>query len=369
LYEYPSLQLRQIEDSVTARLASLVGTPVRSLVGDPMYASPAYDDLARGDYFLRRPGLDAADSARAAYARALSQDPNLAIVKIRLARALAVVESRSGRTKTASANVGRGMALVDSVLASDPKASEAWTVRAMLLRLRDPDHFDGTLAAHKKAVSSDPADADAYHEFGETLLLLGNENEAAARFRRALELEPNRAETLRSLAELERFARRFTTSCAYVNASIAADPYDPLSYALRSQVRLRLDEFRDAYADAEIAARLSGERWGDALMVLVLAGARDIERAKRETRQLARSRMRQPSDVLAVREARYMAGALALIGDRDTAVDALSRARPRGAEFRTALRDPGLDLLRGEARFRAMEHSSSTGGAVGAPTS
>jgi tetratricopeptide (TPR) repeat protein len=368
-YEYPSLSLRQIQDSLAAKIGMLVETPVRSLASANAYASPAYDDLTRGDFFLRRPTPEGTDSARVAYARAIKTDPVLAVAKVRLARAIAFQVARSGRagSLTSEPAVAHGLALVDSALGLDARLAEAWTVRAMLLRSRDPERFAGALAAHERAISLDPTDADAYEQLGETHLLLGNDGAAAERFRRALELDPNRAATLRALAELEILARRFDASCAFANASIAADPFDPLAYAVRAQVRLQLGEFRDAYADAEIAARLSGERWGDALRALVIAGARD-DRAKRQTRQLAQSRLK-PSAVFSVREARYLAAALAMIGDGKSAVDALSRARPKGAEFRTALRDPSLDTVRREARFQQMMRAASTADSSRARTS
>ena len=360
-YEYPSLSLRQIEDSVTTKIGTLVDSPVRSLTPANVYASSAYDELTRGDFFLRRPTAEGTDSARAAYGRAIKTDPMLAIAKVRLARTLALQVARSGRAGSLASQpaLDHGLALVDSALGLDARLAEAWTVRAMLLRLRDPERFAGALAAHERAVSLDPTDPDAQDELGETHLLLGNDGAAAEGFRRALELDPNRAATLRAFAELEMLARRFDASCAFVNASIAADPFDPLAYALRAQVRLQLGEFRDAYADAEIAARLSGDRWGDALRVLGVAGARD-DRAKRQTRQLAQSRLK-PSSVVGVREARYLAAALAMIGDGKSAVDALSRAQPKGAELRTALRDPSLDRVRREARFQQLMRTASNG--------
>lgn len=354
-FVYPELSLREIEDSTFVQLVSFLGVRAEPHRGNFPATQAAYEAIARGDYFLGRPGAAATDSARAAYERAVGSDPSSALAKARLARSYAALLERSGRVGNLGPEwaVAAGLALADSALRLDPRLGEAWTARATLLRLRDPRRFEGALEAHEKAIALAPTDADAHHEYGETLRLLGQDQRALERFRRALSADPNRAATLRAYAELEMLARRYPSSCALINASLSANEYDPLAYALRAQVRLRLGEFRDAYADAEIAARLGGERWGEALSALVLAGAGDVERAKRETRQLANARLRGDGP-LGIREARYLSAALAMTGDRDRAITALSRARPDGAEFRTALRDPMFDALRTDPRFRRL---------------
>ena len=354
-FVYPALSLRAIEDSVVANLVSFLGVRTDVKRDTPEMSAVAYEAIARGDYFMHRPGTAAADSARAAYARAASADTRSAVAKARLARSYAAVLGRSGRVGPLGPEraVETGLALVDSALRIDPSLAEAWTARAVLMRFQDPREFSGALDAHEKAVSLAPNDADAQHAFGETLLLLGSEARALDRFRRALAIDPSRAATLRSYSELEMLGRRYASSCALINASLAANEYDPLSYALRSQVRLRLGEFRDAFADAEIASRLAGERWGEALSVLVLAGGGDSERAKREAKRLATARLRGNAP-LGVREARYLGAALVMTGDKDRAIAALAKARPNGAELRAALRDPMLDPIRTDPRFRRL---------------
>jgi tetratricopeptide (TPR) repeat protein len=147
------------------------------------------------------------------------------------------------------------------------------------------------------------------------------------------------------LAEHEYVSRRYANACALVNASIGADSYDPLAYALRARVRLRLDEFRDAFSDAETARRLSGAAWGETLEFYITAFAREIDAARAESRRLSNAKLKQGA-TLSVRDAVYLGMGLTAVGNRDKAFDALSRARPRGAEVRSALRDPGFVLMR-----------------------
>lgn len=373
-FAYPAMSLGEIEDLAVAQIASFVGVKPGAEAATRRPAAAAYDAIARGDYFLRRPGPAAADSARAAYERATLGDTKSGVARARLARAYAVLLARTGRGGPLDAEraLTHGLQLADLALKDEPQLAEAWTARAMLLRFRDPVRLSGAADAHRKAVALAPGDADAHHEYGQTLVLLGDERGAMERFRRALAIERNRASTLRAYGELEMLERRFPAACALLNASLAADETDPLTYALRAQVRVRLGEFRDAYSDAEIAARLGDERWGEALTVMILAGAQDLDRARREARALANVKIRGEA-TLGVREARYLSAALALTGDRDRAIAALRRARPQGAELRAALRDPMLDALRSDARFKRLaagvfETGANGDGAPGTPS-
>src|SRR4030095_9242742 len=123
-------------------------------------------------------------------------------------------------------------------LLADSATADAWTARAIFQRVRDPRDYAGAVAAHERAVKASPRGADAHEEFATTLLGLGRDDAAEMRVRQALAIERDRAASLRLLAELEYLGRRYANACAVVNASIAADSYDPLAYALRARARV-----------------------------------------------------------------------------------------------------------------------------------
>jgi tetratricopeptide (TPR) repeat protein len=348
---YPQTSLISIEDQVVAAVAEILGTgkqPALRRIAD----ASAYDDVARGDYFLGQHEVWAGDSARAAYERALVREPRSGIIVGRLARAYASSLERRGRAGPLGqmAALREGSALADRALALDRSNADAWTARAVFARVRDPGSYSGAVAAHERAIKAEPRNADAHHEYAITLLRLGRDAAAEAQVRQALSLERDRPGSLRLLAELEYLGRRYNSACALVNASIAADSYDPLAYSLRARVRVRLDEFRDAFSDAETARRLSGAAWGETLEFFVSAFAHEVEAAREDSRRLSSSKLKAGA-TLGVRDAVYLGMALTAVGKRDKAFDALSRARPRGVELRSALRDPGFDPLRSDPRF------------------
>jgi tetratricopeptide (TPR) repeat protein len=348
---YPQTGLASIEDQVVAAVADILQSGKVS-ESRRLADAAAYDNVARGDYFLTQHDTWAGDSARVAYERALSRMPKSAFVMGRLARSYAVALERRGRVGPLGqlAALREGNALVDRALRADSATADAWTARAMFERVRDPQSYGNAVAAHERAVKAAPRSADAHQEYAITLLRLGRDDAAETHVRQALAAERDRAVSLRLLAELEYLARRYNNACALVNASIAADSYDPLAYALRSRVRARMDEFRDAFSDAETARRLSGAAWGETLEFYLTAIARDIDAARAESRRLASAKLKAGT-TLGVRDAVYLGMGLTAVGNRDKAFDALSRARPRGVELRSALRDPGLDLLRSDPRF------------------
>jgi tetratricopeptide (TPR) repeat protein len=190
---------------------------------------------------------------------------------------------------------------------------------------------------------------------------LGKDAAAEQHLRRALALEPNRASALLALGELEFVRRRFAPSCALTNASIGADSYNPLAYALRARVRMRLGEFRDAFSDAETAKRLNDSPWGDALQLLVTANATTVDDARRDAKRVAASKLR-PGLTMSVAEGTYVSLALEALGDRDNAFEALRRVAPRGVELTNALRDVGFDGMRTDGRFRRIAASDERAG-------
>lgn len=353
-FAYPRTSVRVIEDEVIA--AARDAAKLRRLAAEkPVVSGGAYDLLLRGDYLFSHHSPGAADSARRAFQQSAELDPKFALAIARAARARAAFLDRSSRTngRVVDEYVLAGMALADRALALDSSLAEAWTARAILLRYRDPQAYAGVVQAHERAIKFAPNSADAHHAYGYSLLRLGRDDVAEQHFKRALAIEPNRANTLRAMGELAYTRRRLGDACALVNASIGADSYDPFAYAARARIRMGLSEFRDAFSDAETADRLSEADWGQALRLLVTARTSNVDAARVDARRIATDKLR-PGATLSIREATYLSMALDALGERSKALDALSRTRPLGVELNAMLRDPGFDPMRSDPRFRRI---------------
>jgi hypothetical protein len=149
--------------------------------------------------------------------------------------------------------------------------------------------------------------------------------------------------------------RNYPRAHAVADSVIALSPRTAEAYALRARARMQQGELRSAWSDAEMTARLGERVVAEALTAMVEAKARDSVAARqRVTRLAAALSGARPLDVS---EGTHLAMALAALGDRDGALDALRRVRPVNGAFRLALQDPAFDPLRSMGRFEALLHS------------
>ena len=346
--------LKSVEESVVRGLSRALGLLAPPVPRGWPKSDAGHEAILAGDAHLRSPSRAAADSAAFYYEKALTLEPGSAVAASRLARASVMLLERGGEVRGYAGGAGprRINELVSRALAADSTA-EGWTIRAMLARVIDPVRFAGALDAHLRAVSVDPRDADAEHEYGVTLMRLGDLRGAENRFRRALALSPSRAPTLAALAWIEQQGSRWPAACGLSNASIAAWPYDPVPYAIRAEARLRLSDARDAYSDAELVRRLASGAWPEALRLLVTNGASNVDEARRQIMSLTASWL-GPGTQFNVRDAEYLAVAYLTMGDQRRAIESLRRARPMGADLRSTLRSPRLAAIRGDTAVVRM---------------
>ena len=338
---------RSVEEAIVRGLSRALGlrAPPPMPKGWPK-TDAGHEAILAGDSFLRSPTRAGADSALLFYERALTLEPASSVAAARLARASVTVLERGGELPQFPGTAGprRVNELVSRALSTDSTA-EGWTIRAMLARVVDPVRFAGALDAHLRAVSVDPRDPEAEHEYGITLMRLGDFKGAEAHFRKALQLSPGRASTLAALAGMDLQASRWESACVLSNASIAAWPYDPKPYAVRAEARLRLSDARDAFSDAELVRRLASGAWPEALRVMIANGASHVDDARRQVLALTAAWL-APGHNFTVRDAEYLAIAYLTMGDERRAIESLRRARPMGADLRATLRSPRLAAIR-----------------------
>jgi Tfp pilus assembly protein PilF len=247
-------------------------------------------------------------------------------------------------------------ALLSYVLTRDSSNAEAWTIRAMAARYADPLRFRGAEAAHRRAVTLDARSADAFHQYAITLLELGRPNEARTRLRRALDLERGHPASLALLAELERRADRPQLTCAFANAAIAVDPFEPHVYGARALARLHLAQAREAYADAEMAMRLTDGAWAEGIRLMVEVAGANTSLAQSLGRQYAQQFVASRT-ALTVEDALSLARSFAALGFYREAEGALLKARPVGQVLRQGLSEKAFSRLRGRPAFDSLLRS------------
>lgn len=130
-------------------------------------------------------------------------------------------------------------------------------------------------------------------------------------------------------------------ACQLLNAAIDRDARSAPAYALRSLIRARGGEVREAFSDAEVVTQLGRPIWGNSLRAVALRRTGDTTSARRQTRQLLADARRRTGP-LPFWDARFMATALAELNDWTAAQSILRRIDPRDPRLAWLRKDPTL---------------------------
>jgi TolB-like protein len=130
-------------------------------------------------------------------------------------------------------------------------------------------------------------------------------------------------------------------ACQLLNAAIDRDARSAPAYALRSLIRARGGEVREAFSDAEVVTQLGRPIWGNSLRAVALRRTGDTTSARRQTRQLLADARRRTGP-LPFWDARFMATALAELNDWTAVQSVLRRIDPRDPRLAWLRRDPTL---------------------------
>jgi len=355
LSERSLAQIEGIVADTVSRLLTRRGAP--SSMSASLSKSESDHALTTAQFLLTDHTLSAVEAARGQLEALFAADTSLPVA-LALARTTVLMLERGGLAppQAPEPSLRRIDALIEYVLAKDPKSAEAWTIRAMAARYRDPVQLKGAVAAHRRAVSLDPRSAEASHQYGVTLMQLGETSGARSQLRRAVGLDPGRASSLAALAEVERRAGHSALTCALANASIAADPFDPRVYGSRALARLEVGQAREAYADAETAMQLTDAVWANGVRLMVEVAGANTSQAQSLGREYAQ-RFVAGRAVLTVEEALSLARAFVALGFEREAEGALLKARPAGRALRVGMADTEFARLRQRSAIATLFRS------------
>jgi tetratricopeptide (TPR) repeat protein len=214
--------------------------------------------------------------------------------------------------------------------------------------------------SYQQALALTPGDAEAMRLYARATAYAGNFGLAEERYRKALAATTHRGTVLCDLADLAYLQRQADKAKRLLDSATAADPAIGDAHLLRVRMLLGRRDFRAAWIDAEMAARLGYPIPGTASSILVWARMPDSAATRARADSLARE-ARRSRTVLPVLDARYVALTFVAIGKTIPALDALERAYPKGGSLWLAMQDPGLSPLAGEPRFkRLIQESRST---------
>lgn len=343
----------------------------------------AYDHYLRGNYHLARRTPRDVRRALEEYEQALAIDPRFAAAMLRQAYAYAVWLDWGWSDPPAPRDdlLRRGDELVERALAEDADDPQAWLVRSYLRVVADPYHMRGATELFERAVALAPGDAEAWHQYGQTLMAVGRFEEAHAAYLRALDSEPLRAMTLVPLAAMDFYQRRFDRSIRWADSAVAADPANSYARVHRATERVMLaklsagglspgrgarPEGAPAGSVDSVASALLGEATRDVQLALdatqghavpVLSVAARVWAAAGDTAaalDFADRAERLADNDISATEGFFLAAAWTATGRPERAVAVLQRTRPQGAWLWFYLQSPEVDALRADPAYVAL---------------
>ena len=358
-YDRATTDLLTLQDEIAIDVAKAVAGHFAPAAGG-RHAGPdpdpaAHDQLLRGNYYLAQRNPRGLARGLEAYTEATRLDPNFARAFAKLAHAhlLFLDWGWSYEGLPPESLFARGWRAAERAVALDSTLGEGWLARGSLLRFSDQRSFAGVRQAIQRAVDLEPGNAEAHHELGMVLRLLGDNSAAAEQFRKALEIEPDRPMSLVHLGWIDMARRQYGEARRWLDSAAAVNPGFFQAYMERAQLRLAMGDTAGARTDAETAVRLRPRSDPLAAEEVLLA----LEFRSGDTAggwaRLARLRASAPgSGETGVHQATAWAALLVAAGEYREAIAFLERARVAPAHLRIHLEEPKFDPLRDDPRFQ-----------------
>jgi len=353
-FVYDSANALTIVRTIATEVASRIANPLTPRQSEVLAQSPtksggAFEWYIRGNAAFAG---DAFERAADAYRKAIRRDrayPD-AYAKLSLVDAAMMSEGSEKATDgTVLKNELRAAATM--AVQTDKNSALAWSAeaRARLLEGRPAAQWR---QAFDRALSLSGREPSILEQYGIALASIDDRSEAKAMLQRAGQGAPWRAEIITALAEIAAKEGNDEAACQMLNTALITDAFYGPAWADRALLRSRHDDLRFAWADAETAILVGNVMLGQSAAAIVDLKARDTTRARERLAEVWTDIQNRGS--LGLRDGKTVAGALALAGQSARAIDVLELVRPRLNLFASMLRDPNLDRLRQDPRFRSL---------------
>jgi TolB-like protein/Tfp pilus assembly protein PilF len=365
-YDRTDADLLAIEEEVARAVAGAIAGRLlpgeqAAIAARPTQNPEAYDHFLRGNFVIAQRAPAAARRAVSEYQAAVALDPTFAraLGRMGLAYALFIDWGWPYPGLTSDSLLVLAAAAANRALQLDSQSTDGWLGRAYTQTYLNPATFEGALPAFERALALDPRNAEACHQYGGVLFAMGRDSAGVAWLRRALELEPGRGITLDNLATLLYYERRLDEAMRLADSGLAADPQAYYLYADRTSFSITRGDWAGARASAAAAVRTRPADYvvsTEPLLAALEAHDGDTTAARARLDRVL-SQLADPAhpDYTA---ASWIVVGYVRIGERERALSVLESVRPRGINLWNTLRDPALDPIRLDPRFRALEEET-----------
>jgi len=253
-YDYPVKDILNVEDDVAKavgrqvqlRLTSQQQTEVaRSRPVNP----EAFDAYLQGYYHFERDTDKDTDMAAKYYERATQLDPSYALAWVGLSR----VRNWQANVSLIPAEEGHRLAreAVERALALNPKLAQAHTQMGRIKQHADFD-WAGADASFQRAAALDPGNPEVARTAAGLAADLGRFDEALQLNHRAVDLDPLNADSWEFLAETKFYMGQLEQAAADYKKALKLNPDVVAAHMALSQIDVMKGRPRDALAEIEL---------------------------------------------------------------------------------------------------------------------
>jgi TolB-like protein len=350
----------EIAESVAVNVgARLAPAERRRIESRPTRNPAAYDHLLRGRFAMARRTNASLLAAVREFEAALRLDSLFTSAWVALGQAylqLANVYYSPEIGMSREEVSARGRAAVDRALRQDSTSVEALVARAIW----QPAVQNRPLLT--RAVALEPRNADAHHLLGLSLRMLGEDSAAAAAFRRAVDIEPDRVISLQNLGQTLLMSRRVAAALPWLDSAVALRPDAAFFYSSRAYAQLLVGDTAGARRTAPLIASHGSPNAREQVLAMLEARAGDSSAAR--ARMAAVDAAMRDRDCFLSHDCIELSFALGVVGLRDRALAVLERIRPRGSWLAYWTGRPEFDAIRADPRFRSVVAEARANGDV-----
>ena len=305
----------------------------------------AYNAFLLGDYHSSKRNRAALDKGIQYFQEAIRIDPSYPQAYAGLANAYIERDIWGGLGIGKTADQIRANTL--KALELDGELAEAHALLGQIHFQYDWD-WQGAEAEYKRAIQLNPNLANSYVRYAFFLQAMGRHQEALAAVHRAVELDPLSAANICDEGRILYRARQYENAVARYQRALELDPSFPPALSRMVDAYEQLGKFDEALAYVERLQQTAGDS---------RTGLRPLARVYARM-----GKRREALDVLRTIEGRGSAGsdefALAVtysaLGDRDRAIAALEKGVQARSLLPIVFADPQLDPLRSDPRFQLL---------------
>ena len=243
----------------------------------------------------------------------------------------------------------KAKAAAASALRLDPRLAEAHTSLAAVLWLYDWQ-WEETEKEFKSSLNLCPTYPTANHWYAESVMTMGQHEEALARMKKSQDLDPLSLIINVAVAWAFYIGRRYDEAHEQLRRTLELDQNYPVTHWILSLVLRKTGRYNLAAAEGEKAVKLSG---GSPIMAAALAHT--LGKAGRTAHA---GKILDDLTELATRKyvaPYFLAGVHIGLGEHDLAIEHLEKAYEEHSHWLIYLHiDPSVDDLRDDARFQDL---------------